>query len=178
MKNVVVLLLFTMISQNPSAVIYDFTKAGTEGPWYIVDDGVMGGLSQGNIKINSDGNGVFYGFVTTKNNGGFSSAHYRLSNKDVSAFSSVVIKLKGDGKQYQFRVKSSQYQRYSYTNSFKTTGNWETIKLSFDDFIPTFRGSRLNEPNFSGKTMAEITFLIGNKRDETFSLEIEKIYLE
>ena len=41
-----------------------------------------------------------------------------------------------------------------------------------------FRGYKLNEPNYAGEVIAEIAFLIGNKRNESFSLEIEKIYLE
>lgn len=178
MRVLALLLFFTIMPQDHSSLIYDFTQHDNKNQWFIVDDGVMGGLSQGNININSDGNGVFQGYVTTENNGGFSSVHYKLDNKDVSPFSTVVIKLKGDGKKYQFRIKSNAYQRFSYINSFETSGDWETIKLSFDDFVPMFRGYRLAEPNYSGKVMAEVAFLIGNKRDEAFSLEIEKIYLE
>ena len=31
--------------------------------WHVVVDGVMGGLSQGNLKLNDEGNAVFSGIV-------------------------------------------------------------------------------------------------------------------
>lgn len=37
----------------------------------------MGGKSSGDFYINESGNGVFEGFVSLANNGGFSSVRYR-----------------------------------------------------------------------------------------------------
>ncbi len=176
MRIVALLLFFTFMFQNQASLIYDFNA--NDNPWFVVNDGVMGGLSKGKIEVNSNGNGVFSGYVTTENNGGFSSVRYQLDKKDVATFSNVVIKLKGDGKQYQFRIKSDASQRYSYVVNFETSGEWETKKLPFDDFIPMFRGNTLEKPNYPGKILSEVAFLIGNNRNEAFSLEIEKIYLE
>jgi hypothetical protein len=50
--------------------------------------------------------------------------------------------------------------------------------MPFSEFYPSFRGYELDKANFSGAVMQEIAFLIGNKTKESFSLEIEKIYLE
>ncbi|WP_281540247.1 CIA30 family protein [Maribacter aestuarii] len=166
------------MNQDTSALIYNFKNHNNGKPCYIVDDGVMGGLSEGKIIVNQAGNGVFSGYVTTENNGGFSSVRYEMDKKDVSRFSKVVIKLKGDGKEYQFRIKSDASQRYSYVKSFMTSGDWELIRLSFNDFIPMFRRNTLKKPNYQGKIMEEVAFLIGNNRKENFTLEIEKIYLE
>jgi NADH dehydrogenase [ubiquinone] 1 alpha subcomplex assembly factor 1 len=88
------------------------------------------------------------------------------------------LKLKGDGKSYQFRIKDNSRQRYSYIATFKTSGDWETIKIPLSSFYPGYRGYKLNKPNFSGEVMEEIGILIGNKVKESFALEIEKIYLE
>lgn len=178
MRFIVILLFFTLMNQYHSSIIYDFQNKGSSVQWYVVDDGVMGGLSKGNIAVNQEGHGVFSGYVTTENNGGFSSVRYALEKKNVSQFTKVIIKLKGDGKKYQFRIKSDASQRYSYVNSFETSGDWETVTLPFDDFIPMFRGNTLNKPNYHGKVMEEVAFLIRNNRKEQFSLEIEKIYLE
>ena len=90
----------------------------------------------------------------------------------------MVLKIKGDGKNYQFRIKSETSQRFSYITEFETTGLWETIKLRLDRFYPSFRGTTLNQPNYPVKVMEEIAILIGNKQKQSFSLEIEKIYLE
>ena len=138
----------------------------------------MGGLSQGKMILNADDNGLFKGYVTTENNGGFSSVRYAFGKKKVSKYDQVVLRVKGDGKTYQFRIKSDAAQRYSYIQSFGTSGNWQTIKLPFESFYPGFRGNKLDRPNYRGGVMEEIAFLIGNNRNENFSLEIEKIYLE
>ena len=42
----------------------------------------------------------------------------------------------------------------------------------------TFRGRRHDMPNCPGQIMSEIAFLIGNKRADSFMLEIDKITLE
>ena len=43
---------------------------------------------------------------------------------------------------------------------------------------PAFRGRKLSIGNFSSKNIEEIAFLIGNKKEEHFKLEIDKIYLQ
>ena len=44
--------------------------------------------------------------------------------------------------------------------------------------FPAFRGNTLNIPNYPIKVLAEITFLIANKKAESFQLEIDSIVLE
>jgi hypothetical protein len=43
---------------------------------------------------------------------------------------------------------------------------------------PSFRGRRLNQPNFTGDVIEEITFLIGNKKNENFILLLGTIVLK
>ncbi len=178
MKNLTIILLIIMILTFTNRDIFDFNKSCDMRNWMIVDDGVMGGLSQGTIKLNEDGHAVFSGFVTTENNGGFSSVRYNFDRKDISGFTYVLLKIKGDGKAYQFRIKKNRYDRASYINTFETTGEWETIKIPLKDFFPSFRGYKLNRPNFDGSSMEEIAILIANKRKEDFNLMMDHISLE
>lgn len=161
-----------------SLQIYDFSKDSDTSSWYIVDDVVMGGRSNGNFYTNPEGHGVFEGFVSIENNGGFSSVRYRLDKTNVEKFESFALKIKGDGKMYQFRVKSSQTNYYSYIAHFRTTGDWQTVELPFKEMYPSYRGRKLDLPNYPGKTMEEITFLIANKQEEHFKLEIDSISLK
>jgi hypothetical protein len=138
----------------------------------------MGGLSKGKLALNDGGNGVFKGFITTENNGGFSSVRHSFKTKIVSEYESVNIKLKGDGKQYQFRIKENENQQFSYIYQFETSGEWETVTIPLKSFYPSFRGRKLDKPNYDGQKMKEVTFLIGNKKKESFRIEIERIYLE
>jgi len=178
MKTFILLLLITFFGEEiNSQIVYNFKASDNLNDWYIVDDRVMGGLSRGNIKLGKSGNAIYYGDVTTENNGGFSSLRYQFNSKNVSNYSKVSIKLKGDGTSYQFRIKSDRRQRYSYVATFNTSGDWETITIPFNNFVPQFRGYKVNVPNYDGKMMEEIAFLIGNKTNENFQLEIESIVL-
>ena len=163
--------------QSPN-VIFKFESGSSTIGWQIVDDRVMGGRSQGDFTVNSEGFGVFEGYVTTENNGGFSSLRYNFDGIKTMGFESVVLKLKGDGKSYQFRLKDSDNQRHSYIYTFTTTGLDEEIVIPLNDFSPSFRGRRLDIPNFDANKIEQIAFLIGNKTNERFSLKIKSITLK
>ena len=178
MKAIIMLLMISMISQDRSSTIFDSKKVKDVLNWYVVDDGVMVCLSRGELIINDSGHYLFKGHVTTENNGGFSSIRYRFDKKAVSEYTNIVLKLKGDGKSYQFRIKDNARQQYSYIATFNTSGDWETIKIPLNSFYPSFRGYKLNKPNYIGDFMEEIAFLIGNKVKESFAIEFEKISLE
>ena len=157
------------------SIIFDFKKDVSINNWLIVDDVVMGGKSYGNFHINKKGHGEFSGDVSLDNNGGFSSVRYRFNKENTTAFSKFVLKVKGDGKVYQFRVKNSTNNYHSYIYSFQTTKDWQVIEIPFTEMYPAFRGRALNIENYQGKKMQEIAFLIGNKKRESFKLEIDKI---
>ncbi|MFY0603571.1 MAG: CIA30 family protein [Flavobacteriaceae bacterium] len=161
-----------------TATIFDFKKGGDISSWLVVDDVVMGGRSDGQFFLNEKGNAVFKGTVSLENNGGFSSVRYRFPTKDVSKYNKIIVKLKGDGKIYQFRVKTSSYDYHSYITYIKTTNEWQTVTINLSDLYPSFRGRKLKMENFPGKELQEIAFLIGNKKAESFLLELDEIVLK
>ena len=171
------LLIILLISLMKTTIIYDFTKDSSKNDWRIIDDGVMGGESQGKFSIDADGNGVFEGRISLENNGGFSSVRYQFDKIKTSKDSKIQIRLKGDGKEYQFRIKDKSDSYYSYITTFKTSGEWETIEIKLSDLYPSFRGQKLNSPNFESDSFEEIVFLIGNKKNESFKLLLDKIEL-
>lgn len=172
------LVLLISIICLQSMVLFNFTSNSDISDWEILDDVVMGGRSNGNFKINKDGHGEFYGEISLKNNGGFSSLRYYFPNTKTDEYSQFKIKLKGDGKTYQFRVKSKQSDRYSYIYEFSTSSEWQTVEIPFSKMYASFRGNRLDIPNYDGAQMEEIAFLIGNKKEEQFKLLIDSIILE
>lgn len=159
-------------------LIFDFNKASTISDWKLVNDVVMGGRSTSQFYQDEKRNGVFTGKVSLENNGGFSFLRYRFNKKNIEGFKKVIIKLKGDGKKYQFRAKSNKYSQESYIKVFETTGEWQTIEILLSELQPTYRGQKLNIPNFSSNKLEEIGFLIGNKKNESFKLVLSKIVLK
>ena len=172
-----IIALIMIIHTPETEVIYKFSKQHTIQDWYVIDDGVMGGLSQGKININDEGIGVYSGNVTTENNGGFSSLRYRFDRKKVDKYKGVALRVRGDGKLYQFRIKTNKNHRYSYVAYFETSNDWETVIIPFNAFSPRFRGYPINKPSYPGEYMEEVAFLIGNKVIESFKLEIDSITL-
>ena len=173
-----IILFILLITTMQTATIFDFNKKADISNWNIVDDVVMGGRSSGNFYLNKEGNGVFEGRVSLENNGGFSSLRYDFDEISTKPYSKIVIKVKGDGKSYQFRVKSKSADYYSYVTSFDSSKDWETIELQLSDMYPAFRGRDLDMPNYDKESIEEIAFLIGNNKAETFKLEIESIVLK
>jgi NADH dehydrogenase [ubiquinone] 1 alpha subcomplex assembly factor 1 len=159
-----------------SIMLYDFSQNSLKSDWQIVDDVVMGGRSEGKFSINEEGNGIFQGKVSLENNGGFSSLRHSLNAK-VGNNTKVRITLKGDGKAYQFRIKSSPYDRHSYITEFQTTGVWQEVVIPLSAMYPAFRGRKLEISNFNSAQISELALLIGNKEAENFRLEISKIEL-
>lgn len=169
------LTLLTIVIMPLQMTLFDFSKAADITGWEIVDDVVMGGRSGGSFSLSREGTGVFSGKVSLENNGGFSSVRYDTGTLDIAGHDAFLLKVKGDGKRYQFRVKSGKYDRQSYISYFETNGEWQEILLPMKDMHPTFRGMRLNMENYPGKKLEQVSFLIGNERAETFRLEIDEI---
>lgn len=177
MKLIIVFLFFLNME---NIVIYDFSSNvnTSKNDWKIVNDGVMGGLSHGSFSINADGNGVFSGKVSLENNGGFSSVRYPMKSLAIADNTTIYIRLKGDGKEYQFRIKDKSSANHSYITTFKTSGKWETVAIKLATLYPSFRGKKLDLPNFDKNFFEEIAFLIGNKKNEAFELILDKIELK
>jgi hypothetical protein len=159
-------------------ILFDFTKTSDISNWSVVNDAVMGGVSDGSFSINESGHGIFEGTIRLENNGGFSSIRYAIGKTIISGKTTVIIRLKGDGKNYQFRVKENSDDQHSYVSKFQTSGDWETIEIPLNTLYPRFRGKTLDKKNFFSNQIEELGFLIGNKKKETFRLELDCIELK
>lgn len=166
-----------MMSFQTDNIIFDFDKNSNMESWNVVNDDVMGGRSSGQLEMNAQGHAVFSGTISLENNGGFSSVRYRPERIMLGDATKIKIRLKGDKKKYQLRIKANADDYYSYVANFTTSGDWETIKIDLKDMYPTFRGRMLDQPNFKDDHIEEIGILIGNKKAQEFNLVIDKIQL-
>lgn len=157
--------------------IFNFSKSANLSNWEIVDDLVMGGKSTSSFSLSPEGYGVFKGYLSLDNNGGFSLVRYYFDKIAVANYSKIVIKLKGDGKNYQFRLKASREDYFSYIYNFDTINKYQEVVIQLKDMHPTFRGKMVDIPNFSQNSIEAIGFLIANKKVENFKLEIGTIEL-
>jgi hypothetical protein len=171
MKQMLLICAFMSISNE--IILFDANNYFQQ--WYITNDDVMGGISNSSIKITEKGSAEFTGNVSTDNNGGFAMTRLPVNIKLKETNSKIVLKVKGDGKKYQLRIKSKRFQRFWYINTFQTKNEPQEIEIPLKDFYPSYRGYRLDFDNFSANSLQEIAILIGNKKNENFKLIIEKI---
>ena len=73
--------------------------------WIIVNDNVMGGVSNSTLSLNKENNLVFNGNVSLDNNGGFASVRHSLKKGILKEIKSFKILIKGDGNIYKLRFR-------------------------------------------------------------------------
>lgn len=168
------------MSNNDSSrlMLFDFENKTDSNRWIAVNDGVMGGISKGDKLIADDGCLVFSGSLSLENNGGFSSIRTLPADFELDGYSGIRIRVKGDGRTYQFRIRTSEaYDGVAFKSEFQTSEDeWLEIDLPFDRFLPTFRGRILeNIPPLDPAAVRQIGFLIADKTAGPFELQVDSI---
>ncbi|MEO1672033.1 MAG: CIA30 family protein [Cyanobacteria bacterium J06631_2] len=138
------------IPQPGEKIIFDFTNPNLDlkETWGAVDDVVMGGVSQSQIRL-ADDRAIFTGIVSTENNGGFASVRTRnfAPPMDLSPYEGIELKVMGDGKRYKFITRcEGKWDGVGYCYSFDTVYDYPTtIRIPFKDLIPVFRAKTVQE---------------------------------
>ena len=156
-------------------MLIEFTDAEEIQRWIAINDDVMGGISQSRIELLPAGNALFSGQISLENNGGFVSIRRRFGDYNLGACSGVMIKVQGDGRTYQFRVKTDeQYDGIAYRTLFASdTDQWQTLTLPFDSFSASFRGKPVpGAPVLDPEQIRQIGLLLADKQPGLFRLEI------
>lgn len=162
---------------NNKRVLIDFAA---EDPvkWYAVNDGVMGGVSEGGMQRTEHATGIFSGDLSLENNGGFASVRAVIGRQDLSKYAGIEIRVRGDGRTYQLRVRTDdRLDGVAYRAEFQTTEDeWIVVKIPFADLLPTFRGRLLNGPELDTAQIAQIAFMLADKKPGKFVLEIGSVH--
>jgi monofunctional biosynthetic peptidoglycan transglycosylase len=156
-------------------VVLDFSE-GAEEAWEVVNDVVMGGVSTSDFRVESGGVAVFEGTVSLKHGGGFASVRSRPARLDLSAYTGLEVRVRGDGKRYRFRLRTDPELRgVAYQATFDTDADvWQTIRFPFKRFRPTFRGRRVPEaPPLDARSITSFGWLIAERQAGPFRLEID-----
>ena len=158
--------------------LFSFNQASDFQSWLVVNDGVMGGLSSSRFDAGEEGTARYCGTVSLENNGGFASVRTIPRDFGLKNESGILLRVKGDGHHYQFRLRNSgRFDGIAYRQSFQTTkGEWQEIRLPFDAFEPVFRGRVLRGVGpVIPEEIRQIGFLIAGKQAGDFCLEIDWI---
>ncbi len=160
--------------------VTEFTEKENDAfGWQIVNDGVMGGLSEGKLAFTGDGTMRFTGTLSLENNGGFSTVRSGSVDLDLHNDLGLLLRVKGDGRTYEARLESDARFRdwpVSFAGEFKTTkGKWREVKIPFSAFKGGFRGRDLPDKELDPSRIQRIGILLADKKPGPFELEIEWI---
>jgi len=158
-------------------MLFKFDKPEAAKPWQTVNDGVMGGRSDGRFKINEDKKMEFFGTLSLENNGGFASVRSREAKLGLEKGDSIVIRVRGDGRDYNFRLNVPRsIGRNSYRQSFKTKKDeWIEVTLPMEKFVATWRGRVFPNKKFDPSNITGMGIQLSDKKAGPFKLEVEWI---
>ena len=125
-----------------AAISYPFTSNSGQY-WQYSSDRVMGGISNGQVKLEQDGDLIFAklaGDVSTQNNGGFIQLRTGMSladtEKNGNSLQGVRLNVRGNGETYHIFIRTNETRSYSdyFSATFTTNDNWQMIDLPFSIF--------------------------------------------
>jgi len=170
------LLLMQAVAEKPLQPLLDFAGPDVVQKWQAVNDGVMGGVSEGRFKITADKIMEFSGRLSLENNGGFASVRTKPTNFNIHAGDTLVVRVKGDGREYVLNIYTkSRRMAFSYRTALPTMRDeWTEVSVPLVEFIPTSFGNRVQgmgpvEPD----QINSLGFMLSDKKPGPFKLEVE-----
>jgi NADH dehydrogenase [ubiquinone] 1 alpha subcomplex assembly factor 1 len=175
------LMVTTVMADDTQLTLFDFTGADSAKEWQTVNDGVMGGVSEGKFKITEAKTMEFFGTLSLANNGGFASVRTKAKKLDLEEGDTLVAKVRGDGREYMLNLyPNKQRTAYSYRASVQTKKDeWIEVKIPLDKFEATSFGQMVKKAGaMKPAEINAIGFMLGDKKAGPFKMEIEWIKVE
>ena len=152
--------------------VMDFSDPDVARRLWVVNDGVMGGVSQSRFRQEAEGV-VFEGEVSLRNNGGFASLRGPVAWADGT--SALELAVHGDGKRYRLLLRmDSAPGAASYQCDFDALGP-QTHRFTAADFQATFRGRLVSAAPLVFARVVEFGVLIADKQEGPFVLQLRHI---
>ena len=167
-----------VMAEGKTLPLFPFTEADSVKDWQAVNDGVMGGVSEGKFKFTDQKTLEFSGTLSLENNGGFASVRTKAKTLDLKKGDSLIAKVRGDGREYSTNLYLIKSQiAFSYRAAVRTKEDeWIEVTLPLDKFEATSFGRVVKdagavEPN----EINAVGFMLGDKKAGAFKLEVEWI---
>jgi len=161
--------------------LFDFTEADPAKQWQTVNDGVMGGVSEGKFKITDAKTMEFFGTLSLANNGGFASVRTKGKKLSLEKGDTLVAKIRGDGRQYMLNLyPNRQRMAYSYRATVQTKKDeWIEVKVPLEKFEATSFGRIVKNAGLvKPEEINALGFMLGDKKAGPFKMVIEWIKVE
>jgi NADH dehydrogenase [ubiquinone] 1 alpha subcomplex assembly factor 1 len=176
--SLVVLMGSMVMADETAKSLFDFNRADAAKEWQTVNDGVMGGVSEGKFKITDTKTLEFYGTLSLKNNGGFASVRSKAKKLGLKKGDVLMARVRGDGREYSMNLYVPRpLIAFSYRATVKTKKDeWIEVKLPLDKFEATSFGRPVRDAGpVDPAEVNALGFLLGDKKAGPFKLEVEWI---
>ena len=176
-----VIALCQVATQEIMRPLVDFAGPEAAQQWQAVNDGVMGGVSDGRFTITDDKTLEFSGTLSLENNGGFASVRTKATDLDIEAGDTLVVRVKGDGREYVLNLYTkSRRMAFSYRAPLPTTKDeWTEVRVPLEDFIPTAFGRRVQGMGPVGPDQINgLGFMLSDKKPGKFRMQVESVKVE
>ena len=171
---------FVMAEDTPQ-YMFDFTGADAAKEWQNVNDGVMGGVSEGKFRITDQKSLEFYGTLSLENNGGFASVRSKSQKLDLEKGDTLIIKVRGDGREYTLNLYVNKpLIAFSYRATVQTKKDeWIEVNVPLDKFEATSFGRVVKDLGpVDAKEVNALGFMLSDKKAGPFKMEVEWIKVE
>lgn len=177
MKAIIFVLLIMKCANVSAQWKVDFSSAEELNYWYRINDSVMGGLSQSNLRV-VDKVAYFEGELSLENNGGVASVRRTGPVSLKSGNLPISLEIKGDGRSYQLRLRTNQgFDGVAYVATFSSNrSQWQSLTFTEKSFVAQFRGRIVRDaPALSFSDVKQIGFMLADKQPGSFQLAIKNI---
>ena len=146
--------------------------------WRSVNDGVMGGLSQGG-PLFAEGHMVFAGVINT-DGGGFSSVRAQVAPGAFKGMTALKFRVKSDGRIYKatFRTDAKYgWREVSFQAPLPVTtpGEWEDVVIPFSKLTPSVFGRPVRGAEFSPQKVQSVGIILADGQDGPFKLGVAQM---
>ena len=161
-------LLLAALAVNVPAAAQDLLG----GAWTSVNDGVMGGVSEGRVAM-QDGVLVFEGRVSLENNGGFASVRRATAALNAATLQ-FKLRVRGDGRRYRLTASPGGPSGAQYAMAFDApAGSWVEVAVPLAAMRASFRGRPLPDaPPLTAVDVRSVGFIFGEGQSGAFRLEV------
>ena len=171
---------FVMAEDTPQT-LFDFTGADAAKEWQTVNDGVMGGVSEGKFKFTDKKTMEFFGTLSLANNGGFASVRTKAKKLGLEKGDTLVAKVKGDGREYSLNLYLNKpLIAFSYRATVQTKKDeWIEVRIPLEKTEATSFGRVVKDAGaVKPEEINALGFMLGDKKAGPFKMEIEWIKVE
>ncbi len=176
-KIVVALISLFMVTSSIDPFQFDFGKGKSGEDWWVINDGVMGGLSKGKAEMKE--NSLFFaGTISLENNGGFTSFRAPYERMNLSGYTTMEVRYKSTGRTCAISLdQSTRFWLPNHKLKLPLSEDWKTIKIALTDLDEFRMGKK------TGRTMSEdeaasvirVGIITDSKDPGQFEFEIDYI---